>query len=101
MRATCTTDKKGRGIKRFEGEDALARQATKLRKQENQVLWSLRKEIVEHVFGIVKAIDGFRRFTVRGLDGANAQWSLACLAVNLRKMLPAVDDGRLSAAAFA
>ena len=100
VRAKCTQDKKGRAIKRYAGEDALAKQATKLQKRENQVLWSLRKEIVEHVFGIVKSIDGFRRFTVRGLEGANAQWSLACLAVNLRKLMPAVRDGQLCAAAF-
>jgi hypothetical protein len=100
VRAKCTKDKNGRGIKRYAGEDALARQATKLEKRENQVLWSLRKEIVEHVFGIVKTIDGFRRFTVRGLEGARAQWSLVCLAVNLRKLLPAVNAGRLCAADF-
>ena len=46
----------------------------------------LRKEIVEHLFGIVKTIDGFRRFTVRGLEKAEAQWALVCMAVNLRKL---------------
>jgi transposase len=100
VRSTCTEDKKGRTVKRFAGDEALARQAVKLQRRENQVLWSLRKEIVEHLFGIVKSIDGFRRFTVRGLEGAKAQWALACLAVNLRKLLPAVRDGRLRAAAF-
>ena len=51
-----------------------------------RVLLSLRKEIVEHLFGIVKAVDGFRRFTVRGLEKARAQWALVCTAVNLRKL---------------
>jgi hypothetical protein len=99
-RAKCTTSKEGRRIKRYPGEDALARQAAKLQKTGNAILWSLRKEIVEHVFGIVKVIDGFRRFTVRGLAGAKAQWSLACLALNLRKLVPAVHHGTLTVAAF-
>ena len=51
-----------------------------------RLLLGLRKEIVEHVFGIVKMIDGFRRFTVRGLEKAEAQWALICTAVNLRKL---------------
>jgi transposase len=99
-RAKCTSDKKGRAIKRYDGEDAIVRQAAKLEKSGNRILWSLRKEIVEHVFGIVKVIDGFRRFTVRGLAKAKTQWSLACLALNLRKLLPAVHDGRLTVNAF-
>ncbi len=64
------------------------------------MLSSLRKEIVEHLFGIVKVIDGLRRFTAWGLDGARAQWALACTAVNLRKLLPAVREGKLTAASF-
>jgi hypothetical protein len=60
----------------------------------------LRKEIVEHIFGIVKAVDGFRRFTVRGLHGARAQWVLACLAINLRKLVAPWRSGRLTAPAF-
>jgi hypothetical protein len=63
-----------------------------------QILLSLRREIVEHIFGIAKTIDGFRRFTARGLEAARAQWALACLAINLRKLLPAWRDGRFLAA---
>jgi hypothetical protein len=61
---------------------------------------SLRKEIVEHIFAIAKAVDGFRRFTVRTLQGARAQWLLACLAINLRKLLPAWRSGTLTRAAL-
>lgn len=100
VRAKCTTSKEARRIKRHCHEDALARQANKLGTAENRILWSLRKEIVEHVFGIVKAIDGFRRFTVRGLAGAKTQWSLACLALNLRKLVAAAQDGRVTVAAL-
>ena len=101
VRAKCSTSKEGRTVKRFPGEDAIARQAAKLQQRDKQVLWSLRKEIVEHLFGVVKSIDGFRRFTVRGLEKARTQWALVCLAVNLRKLLPAVRERRLNAAMFA
>jgi transposase len=82
----CTTDPKGRSIKRTPYEGALSLQAEKQKNWAMQQLLSLRKEIVEHIFGLLKAIDGFRRFTVRGLEGARTQWALACTALNLRKL---------------
>jgi hypothetical protein len=84
--AQCTKDALGRKIRRPYGEDARERQAEKQQDPRMRVLLSLRKEIVEHLFGIVKAVDGFRRFTVRGLEKARAQWALVCTAVNLRKL---------------
>lgn len=98
VRDECTTNKKGRAIKRLPTEDAFVRQVERQNPTPKRILLSLRKEIVEHVFGIIKWVDGFRRFSVRGLDGVRAQWALACLAVNLRKLLPAVADGRITAA---
>jgi transposase len=86
VRAQCTTDPRGRKIRRPHGEDARARQAEKQKDPRMGLLLGLRKEIVEHLFGIVKTIDGFRRFTVRGLEKARAQWALVGLAVNLRKL---------------
>jgi len=86
VRAACTKDAKGRQIRRTYGEEARERQAKKQRDPRLLVLLSLRKEIVEHLFGIVKGLDGFRRFTVRGLEEVRAQWALVCTAVNLRKL---------------
>lgn len=86
VRAQCTSDKKGRTIKRTPYEDALKRQAQKQSNPAMKTLLSLRKDIVEHLFAIIKNIDGFRRFTVRGIEKAAAQWALVCTAVNLRKL---------------
>lgn len=86
VRAQCTKDPAGRKIRRPYGEDARERQVHKQQDPRVRVMLSLRKEIVEHLFGIVKAVDGFRRFTVRGLEKARAQWALVCMAVNLRKL---------------
>jgi transposase len=100
VRSECSSDKKGRTVKRLPTEDAFARQVARQTPADKRVLMSLRKEIVEHIFGIAKAVDGFRRFTVRGLHSARAQWVLVCLAINLRKLVPPWGSGRLTATAF-
>jgi transposase len=95
VKGQCTTDKKGRAIKRLLTEDAFERQVARQSSADKRTLMGLRKEIVEHIFGIAKAVDGFRRFSVRGLEGVRAQWALLALAINLRKLLPAWRAGRL------
>ena len=42
--------------------------------------------IVEPVFGQVKEVRGFRRFSFRGLQKNEAEWSLICLTHNLLKL---------------
>jgi transposase len=42
--------------------------------------------IIEGVFGVIKQALGFRRFTMRGREGAATQWALICTAFNLRKL---------------
>jgi transposase len=86
VRDQCTKDERGRGIKRTPYEDAIDEQSAKQQRHEMRTLMGLRKEVVEHIFGIIKTVDGFTRFTVRGLVGVRAQWALACAAVNLRKL---------------
>jgi hypothetical protein len=86
VREQCSTDPLGRKIRRPPHEEARERQANKQQDPRMAILLGLRKEIVEHIFGIVKTVDGFRRFTVRGLEKVNAQWALVCLGVNLRKL---------------
>jgi transposase len=97
VRAQCSKDPRGRKIRRPPHEEARERQAKKQQDPRMAILLGLRKEIVEHLFGIVKTIDGFRRFTVRGLEKVNAQWALVCLGVNLRKLhaLATWHNGRL------
>ena len=95
VRAACTKNARGREIRRTYGEEARERQAQKQQDPRMRVLLSLRKEIVEHIFGIVKGIDGFRRFTVRGLEKVRAQWALVCAAVNLRKLYVWWREGKL------
>jgi len=96
-RSECSGDPRGRKIRRPPGEDARERQAQKQQEPRSKILLGLRKEIVEHLFGIIKTVDGFRRFTVCGLKKVRAQWALVCLGVNLRKLAAVATwrDGRL------
>lgn len=54
---------------------------------EGQALYSGRAPAIEGVFGVIKAILGIRRFTVRGLQKVRAEWSWICTAYNLKKLL--------------
>jgi hypothetical protein len=38
------------------------------------------------VFGWIKHVLGFKRFSLRGLHKVTAEWNLVCLAVNLKRM---------------
>lgn len=64
---------------------ATQRMATKLRSEQGKQRYRRRKAIVEPVFGWIKEILGFRRFSVRGLAKVRGEWDLVCLAVNLKR----------------
>ena len=58
----------------------------KLKTEGGRAQYKRRKAIVEPVFGWVKQVLGFRRFSLRGIDNVSAEWDLVCLAVNLKRM---------------
>lgn len=51
-----------------------------------RALYAKRKCTVEPVFGIIKAILGFRQFSLRGLENVNGEFNLVALAWNLKRM---------------
>ena len=60
--------------------------AHRLQTQAGRALYKLRQQTVEPVFGIIKEAMGFRRFLLRGLDQVELEWTLVCLAYNLRRL---------------
>lgn len=66
--------------------DAVTTMAHRLRTAEGKAVYAKRKSTVETVFGIVKEVMGFRRFHLRGLDAAQGEWNLVCMAWNLKRM---------------
>ena len=57
-----------------------------LESKEGEDIYRKRKQTVEPVFGIIKEIMGFRRFSLRGEKETDAEWSLVCLAYNLKRL---------------
>ena len=60
--------------------------ATKLASEEGRALYQLRQQTVEPVFGIIKAVLGFTRFSLRGQDKVAGEWSLVALAYNCKRL---------------
>lgn len=57
----------------------------RLKSKDGKEIYKKRKQTVEPVFGIIKEILGFRRFSLRGEEETNAEWSLVCTAYNLKR----------------
>jgi len=69
-----------------EGASAVEAMKHKLKTQAGRAAYALRKQTVEPVFGIVKSVMGFDQFLLRGLEKVQNEWTLVCLAWNLKRM---------------
>ncbi len=82
--------KTGRGSRRVSvscNERARHRMREKLIRPGCKILYGLRSQIIEPVFGQIKHDRGFRKFLLRGLNGATAEMSLVFLVHNLLKCM--------------
>ena len=61
----------------------LARMTSRLRRAGHRRRYSLRKQVVEPVFGQVKEARGFRQFLLRGIEKVKAEWAMICTGHNL------------------
>lgn len=68
------------------GTQTLDRMRWRLRTRAGRARYKLRQQTVEPVFGILKEVLGFRRFSLRGLAKVGTEWTLVCLAYNLRRL---------------
>ncbi len=62
------------------------RMTRKLQTRKGRSVYEKRKQIVEPVFGQIKEVRRFRRFSFRGLKNVVAEWDLICLTHNLLKL---------------
>ena len=58
----------------------------RLRTRAGKTLYKLRQQTVEPVFGIIKSVLGFRQFRLRGREKVALEWTLVCLAYNLKRL---------------
>ena len=63
-----------------------ARMRHKLRTEAGRAVYTMRKAIVEPVFGQIKERRGFRRFSLRGKQNVGNEWRLVCAVSNLLKL---------------
>lgn len=78
---------------RFKAEEPLPDNPTlvekmkhRLQTKEGKQIYSERKSTVEPVFGIMKHVMGFRQFMLRGFEKSKGEWSLICIAYNLKRL---------------
>lgn len=64
---------------------ATQRMADRLKSEGGRARYRRRKAIVEPVIGWIKEVLGFRRFSLRGAVNARGEWTVVCLAANLKR----------------
>jgi transposase len=94
VRDQCTRDPKGRQLEVWPHTRVVQTMRARLRDPAQHARWSQRCEIIERRFGQLKQHDGFRRWTVWGLEGVRTQWSLLCATLNLRVLYARWRAGR-------
>jgi len=67
-------------------DDPVQRMKDELRSEAGRAIYARRKSTVEPVFGIIKHVMGFRQFSMRGLEKAKGEWSIVCMAWNIRRL---------------
>src|SRR5208337_4115933 len=66
--------------------DAVSRMKHRLKTAAGKATYALRKVTSEPVFGIIKAVLGFRSFRMRGSEAADGEWNLVCMAWNIKRL---------------
>lgn len=94
VRAQCTSDPKGRQIEVWPHTPAVQAMRQRLKQAAARRQLEQRREIIERRFGQIKQHDGFRRWTVWGLENVRTQWALLCTALNLRVLYERWRAGR-------
>jgi Transposase DDE domain len=86
VRAQCTRDPKGRQLEVRPWTALVQAMRERLKEPPARALWSQRGEIIERIFAQIKEHEGFRRWTVWGLDAVKTQWAMLCATLNLRAL---------------
>jgi transposase len=94
VRSQCTQDPKGRQIEVRPHTAVVQQMRARLKEPLAAGQWAQRGGIVERCFAQIKQHDGFRRWTVKGLESVRTQWALVCAAVNLRTLYKAWVAGK-------
>lgn len=89
LRARCTQSKQGRALERYEGEEIKEAMQAVMAQRGAKRQYRKRKEIVERIFAELAWRQGLKRFRRRGRSGSALEFSLHCIAHNLKWALRA------------
>jgi len=83
-REQCTVANK-RKILRLKNQEALERNNARMKTETGKEKYQKRSQTIEHIFGTIKAVWGYRQFLCRTQERTTAEQSFAYLAYNLRR----------------
>jgi hypothetical protein len=66
--------------------DSVTKMRHRLKTSAGKAIYAKRKVTSEPVFGIIKAVMGFRGFLFRGNRAVEGEWRLVCMAFNIRRL---------------
>lgn len=66
--------------------DSVTKMKHRLKTKAGRAVYAQRKVTSEPVFGIVKAVMGFRSFMLRGFEAVKGEWNLVCMAFNIKRL---------------
>jgi transposase len=87
QRAKCTVNKSGRTICRNANQAVLDRNNSRMSIETGREKYKTRSRTIEHIFGTIKAVWGYRQFLCRTQERTTAETSFAFLAYNLRRVI--------------
>ncbi len=93
MRAQCTDSKKGRIVLRYEVDELKDAMNLVFKSKKARQEYRQRQHMVEPIYSDLKQRQGLDRFHRRGLKMVRAEFSIHCLAHNLKKALQALPAG--------
>jgi transposase len=85
LKERCTRNKDGRRMTRWVDEHLLERMEERLKA--TPAMMQERKPLVEHPFGTIKHANDQGYFLMKGLKNVRAEFSLSCLAYNLKRVI--------------
>jgi len=88
----------GPGAEPEEGAGVKERTAYRMKTESGRKEYGKRKGISEPVFGIIKAIMGYRSFLTRGIENVQKEWTMVCIGYNVKRLfrLLSIAKGVLS-----
>jgi transposase len=87
LKARCAGGKSGRRIRRYEGDELKEGMAQVFESEMARKMYGRRKAMCEPVYSELRELQGLNRFHRQGLTLVNLEFSLHCMAYNLKRAI--------------